>query len=599
MSLPVSSTWKDSIAQQFRYPAYLRVVLRLEPPGVSLDTTISTEDTESLTSIDNLLKPIVDTIEPTVTLEPNRWKGNGSMYLLSQDIAENKDLDWWSSIIPTPENPVTLTCDFGATYTFPGLSFVWDIETNSYPIQVTFRGTKADGSVDEVTVYPSDVREFYEHGWENISSIDIIIHQWQHDWRARIHEIVFGQITAFANNDIVSASVQSSSPILADSLPSYTFNFNLYNYNKTFDPKLQQGYSKYLVARQKITYQWGFETSYNNIEWMDELPMYLSQWSIPYDSTEVSISATNRLALLQSNFYKSSYTGAERTMLDVAQEILQNSSVLIETEDEMPWELTEELRNWTTKAPTPQGIANTLLQYIANYTGTVLDTNRLNGFIRFRSPSIEGDYSITPAQQLGEPAYTLSDKLKSLDISVHNYVAEASSSQTVYELTINLTEPKELLCVYNTTDAVIDASATITGGAIASATYYAHAAVLVIEPTGTLTTIKINGTPVVDSITYINVYKNADVENGLEITVNNPFITDVTQATKCANNIVSYYLKRTHLNVPYIGYPEVEPGDLVQIPDAYGNNKATVTNASITYNGGFKGQVEAVVEEVS
>lgn len=628
MSLPVSTTWKNAIESQFRYPAYLRVMLRLEPPEIPESATITSSVTETITSTEGLLNPSTDTIEAAVTFESSRWKGDGSMYLLSEDVSQNKTLEWWSNIAPSTNpatlkyydeyflssntfqnktlselyesnsSPVDLLIQFNDTFTFAGLTITWDVETSSWPSKVKFIGIKENNTTEEIEVIPSEVSEFYAHDWVDIKAITIRIMSWPNNWRARIQEIIFGRILKYTNSNISSAEVVNRATILANELPTYTFKFNLYNYDKSFDPNLKTGIARYLAARQKIVYQWGFETSYSRIEWMNKLPIYLNAWSIPYDSSEVSVSSTGRLAFLQQLLVKSTYTGQSRTMYDIALEALQNSDIIIESNEVAPWELSEDLKNWTTLAPVPLLETNAILQYISNYTGCVLDTNPLNGYVRFRNNFDNDEYTIGMAQQLGDPAYTLQDQVKSLTISIHTYRAD-SNSETVYSLRTVLKATRTLTCRYSTDKTITDPTTVISGGTIISATYYAHAAILVVAPTNTTSevSITINGKQITDDVTYFVAYENSEVDNGLDLNVNNPFITDTDQALKCASNILKYYKNRMHMEIPYLGYPEITPKDIVTISDTYGSNLGYIEEANLTFNGGFNGTLKTVIKE--
>ena len=97
MAIAVSTTWKEAIQAQFRYPAYLRLTLGVQPPGIREGAQVSTSATESITSVDTILDGNKANAEPVATFEKDRWMGDGSMYLPSEVASQNKPMEWWSN----------------------------------------------------------------------------------------------------------------------------------------------------------------------------------------------------------------------------------------------------------------------------------------------------------------------------------------------------------------------------------------------------------------------------------------------------------------------------------------------------------------------
>lgn len=601
MSLPVSTTWKEAISQQFRYPGYLKVELRLSPPGIVHNTTLQANSIESISGISKLLGPDTTIVEPVATLELNRWKGDGTMYLPSTNPLENKSIDWWSDKIPSVESPVTLLATFGSIYSFSGVYITWDAETNTWPQSADLVATHSDGSTESITIHPSAVTEHYTHEWIDVTSLQVVLTNWtKEQWRCRMHEIVFGDIIRFTNDNISNASLKSSTTLLSEELPTYDLTLSIWNYDKTFDPKLKSGYSEYLVARQQVQLQWGFETSYGVVEWMPAQPMYLSAWSIPYNAQEVSIKATNRMSFLTQKYDKGTYTGESRTMYDIALEVLSNSNIIKEYMESDPWELPDTLKSWTTTAPIPYANTNEILQLIAGYTGHILDTNPLNCFVRFRGSLQATDYTISKNQQLGDPSYTIRNQVRTVKVKIYSYNTDRDNEpKEVYRTTIHLAGTHTLIAQYSSNDTIVDGTVNITGATLVSSTCDAHRATLTVSAPeeGADVTISITGYTVESNTTTYVPYENASVLNGSSIEIDNPFITDSVQATIVALNVLAYYSKRNKIEMTYLGYPELEVGDVIYAPDTYNDNIGCIEQTSITFNGGFTGSVTFVAEE--
>ena len=308
MALEVSNKWKESIKGQFRYPGYLKVLLALVPDEIREGTTVSTLQTEEIASPAQLTDGVSEAREPVATFERNRWRGDGKQYLPADTASKNKTIEWWSNTTSFDEtNPIELSFQFDGVFSFAGLFVTWDTETNSWPTDWEVVGYKLDGSVQQsyrvTTTMSAD--EFTATPFDGVTRVRIRIFKWSKpNWRVRINEVMFGTYLNFSNDLINRAdSSVSVSPIRED-WPTCQFSFSFSNYDKDFDPQLQQGYSKYLTRKQLLKAQWGFETSYGKVEWMEPWPLYLSGWSIPADSQEVTLTAQSRLGFMDTEYNK-------------------------------------------------------------------------------------------------------------------------------------------------------------------------------------------------------------------------------------------------------------------------------------------------------
>jgi hypothetical protein len=106
--------------------------------------------------------------------------------------------------------------------------------------------------------------------------------------------------------------------------------------------------------------------------------------------------------------------------------------------------------------------------------------------------------------------------------------------------------------------------------------------------------ITITGEVIEESVTMLEMYNDPKVPKGVEIEVDNELITEVETATRLANYLVGYYKRRNHMNVSYLGYPELEVGDRISIPTNYGDDVGDVIGAKLTFNGGFNGTLKVI-----
>lgn len=599
MSLEVSNQWKEAIKSQFRYPGYLKVLLALVPDEIREGASVSALQTEEIASPAQLIDGVSIAREPVATFEKNRWRGNGSQYLPSPEASKNKEIEWWSNTLSfDEEHPIELFFHFSGVFSFAGLFVTWDTETNSWPTDWEVVGYKEDGSVQKSyrvqTTTSAD--EFTDTPFDNVTEVRIRIFKWSKpNWRVRINEVMFGTYLNFSNDDINSADASVSVPLTMEELPTCQFSFTFSNYDKTFDPLLQKGYSKYLTRKQLLKAQWGFETSYGNIEWMKPWPLYLSGWSIPADSPAVTLTAQSRLGFMDTEYIKGVYDGQKHNMYDLTVHILENSNILREINPEIPWEIAQTLKNFYTRAPMPIAATNALLQLIANATGHILDTNLRNGYIRIKEPVNFTNYTVGIAQQLGDPSFEIQDRLKSIKIGLHSYSPSNETSE-VFKTELVLSGQTEITCYFNSGAIVRNPVASAENASIQVGATYARAAILKVTPTdpSKIVTVTIMGEVIEKSVTMLEMYNDTEVSRGVEVEIDNELITEVETATYLANYLVNYYRRRNHMNVTYIGYPELEAGDRIYIPTNYGDDQGDIVSAQLTFNGGFNGTLKVI-----
>lgn len=602
MALPVSNKWKEAIKGQFRYPGYLRVVLTVAPPGMREGAVATTDFTEAITDKKWMTDGNDDPKEPVATFERNRWRGDGSQYLASTKQALNRSLEWWSNTVHFDEqHPITIRLDFDVPYSIPGLYISWDTETDSWPTDWVVEGFNVYGaSIGTYHITNTKSSEEYTPAeFNDIKAMELTINKWSKEhWRVRINEIVFGLYLRMDNDMITNADFSASAPLTAEDLPTFTLSFVINNYDKSFDPKLRVGYSKYLAQRQQVKVQWGFEVAYGEVEWMDSWPMYLNAWAVPSDNPQVSMEACSRNDFITNDYILGLYDGQPHNFYDLAEHILENSGIIHEEDLEIPWELTTALRNFSTRAPVPIAAANANLQLIANACCCIYDTNPINGFVRIRNSVVNTDYEVTTMQQLGDPAYEILDRLKSIKVGVHSF-SPKPEPQEVYKTELELSGATILEARFNSGYIVNSPQVSATNATVSVVATYARAMILRVTPTNKSVdvVITITGIVVEESTTMIQTYNDPEVANGLEIEVDNELITEMAVVHYITDYLVAYYKRRNHLSVPYLGYPELELGDRLAVPTTYGQSDGDIVGLKLTFNGGFDGTLSVVAKE--
>lgn len=597
--LNVSAEWQQAIKAQFRYQAYLYVTLELTPPGLREGTDISTSGDFRSSDPSVIMDASRDTPTYFGTFEPNRICLDGSCTLLSSN---SRTKDWWSNLVPTESNPVVITYNFNGIYTIPGIYVTWDKETNSWPTKLALRGYNNSGKL----VYTTSINNinsatgYFEAPMTDVAKVEMYIYEWSTpQWRARIDEVMFGLYISFdsVNNGRISSATQiSKSDPMSSKLPTHTMSVTLRNLDKYFDPTLKEGVVQYIAQRQDIKANWQFVLAPGVVESAPAMTYVVNKFTVPEDSKDVTFELDSRLGLLTDEFKKNTYTGAARNLYDLALYVLQNSNVTTSRDSSTPWTLPESLKDFTTLAPIPAVASNVVLQYIAGASMMWLTTDLTTGYIKFvdNTAAVESVADVGLAQELGDPTINVNDQLRSVAFGVYHYSAKTDTDQ-VGKFSGQLKGEQTLEIQYDV-DYAVGVSASISGATIKAATYYASYAVVTVRASsaGADVTITLTGKELVQSVSYVQTYKDVNVADGIDVVIENPLITDSSKLESLTNYIKKYYQKRLTYKASYVGYPELEPGDPIGVKTVYGAGNYEVTNNTIKFDGGWSGTLEVI-----
>ena len=593
--IPVSTEWKNAIREQFRYQGYLEVTIEVTPPGLHENLNVATPSTETVSNDSALTDS--DRSEPTpyISLEKGRWLLNKKYKVLP---LEAKTDDWWST--PMMQGSKEFTFTFDQAYTIPGVYIEWDVLNGSYPTQLNLDGYSIDGTKQysyNVTSINS-ATGFVDAPMDNVKKVVMTISAWSREtWRVRINEILFGLFVKYDsinNGRVMSAtSIDYSHPLVKE-LPTHSLKISLRNLDQEFDPSLEEGVAKYLANRQLVKCRWGFVTSYGNLEWTPELYYYVDTFSIPADRRDVTLQTTSRLALLTEKLASVAYDATERTFYDIALSALSSSKIIKDDATQVPFELSEELKNYHTNAPLPDVAINVLLQYLAQASGLSLYTVPTTGFVRIGSHSSEIAQAVDLGQNQGDPEVTVQNTLRSVSIGVYSYTkkTEQGKIEVAYS-SMSHTGKKTVNLSYNC-DYAVDVTCAISGATLVSFTPYSNHATVEFDAGATEKEVEIvlSGYEVVKNQTYVETYRNNNLSAGLDVTIDNPFITNTDKVQTLTDKLVDWYSKTQQLKVPYLGYPEVTAGDKIDLTTIYGNSSVTTIKNTLDFDGGFNGTLE-------
>ena len=600
--IPVSTEWRSKISEQFRDQGYMKVIVEVVPPGLMEGAQAAPAKSEPYTDASFLISAPELTLEKIATFEPNRWLLDGSfrMRRLLEPIPE-----WWSTF--AADDPHAIAFVFDAMYSFPGMTFTWDTVEASKPKRLTIRGYGPEGALLHEYVV-TEIANYIEAPMQDVSKVTITVDEWALPlWRARIAKISFGLYVSYdsINNGRVmeSSSIDATDP-LASALPVHYISFDLRNLDQIFDPTLETGISKYLTQRQRIQVAWGFSLEPGRVEWSPPLSYFLSETLIEADSKNVTISAGSRLDFMTKELRRISYTGGRRSLQSLALEVLESSDIIKSKASEKPWDISGLSGLWDTMAPLGVMPANEALQLIASAGMCSLHIEPQTGYITMRNieflnpESATADCDIGLAQQLGDPSIAVKEQVRSITICAYSYT-KLSRERVLASISLDK-KPQTVYLEYSVPLAA-DVTYDVIGCVVTEFVSYGSSAKITVEPDGSNSSISIMlwGYEVAQSSTRVETYRNNSIAYGLDLVIDNPLITYecnidgyFERLTQC---VLRWYSRPQKVQMPYIGYPEVNAGDIANVTTTFQENaKSYVSRNEIRFNGAFEGTMEVL-----
>lgn len=413
--LQVSSSWKNAIKQQFRYPGHLKVTMYVVPPNAVATPVDITEHMYSQSSYSFLNQLSKFTPNVWATLESNRWRLDGSCNIIPNHSSAILD-DVWFNLIANQS--LVLTFGFDDVVSFPDIYTEWDIYGDNYPQTVKVVGYNAENVASiSYTSTISNSKGLLGTPMQNVKKVVFTLSNFKKNyWRIRAYRILFGEVleyTSEGSGKVLSAEMLSSFSPINNELPLDTFSVSLRNLDKEFDPMFESGVSGYFRPRQRVEILWGFDTAVDTTEWAPAINMYLESFSIPQDSKNVTINAVSRWSLLTNeDVGESVYTGEVRDLYTIA------ASLGDVPQDSIPLEL----KNIRTNAPLPNVARNVLWQYIAGISCCWLGSEPTTGELTIKPAGTQEDTtSIGLMQELADPAIEVLEDVHSISIGVYSY----------------------------------------------------------------------------------------------------------------------------------------------------------------------------------
>ena len=595
----VSQAWKDNQNSTLVGESDILISLKMTDPDAYEDASATDNGSAVFADTNYIVSDGEKDVTPYATLERNLWLLDGS-----REVVPDSDYDkvgYVGASLSTNKgvfavNPI-VTINFSRVHLnlLQGINIKWSEFLNEYATEFTV--TAHNGSIDVNTLTITDNKSVSSSVMMDISNYDSItieVLKWSMPHhRARIDEVYVGADKVFSKKDIFSYDCSNSVDPISAELPKSEVAFSIDNLNGAYNPYNEKGLSKYLMERQEIHVMYGYKLG-DSVEWISGGKYYISEWNAEQNGMSADFKARDLLEFMTGTFYKGLYSPGGISLYDLAESVLLDADLPINSDGTVKWVIDEGLKNIYTIAPLPVDTHANCLQMIANAGESVFYQDR-DGVLRIERRSVGSqtvsDYAITHFNSYSKSDLSLSKPLKQVDVPCYNYSVATEKSE-LFNGVLNINGTTEVVITYS--GAATNVVASLTGGTLNSATYYTNACVLKITATGNVT-IVVKGNSLESSSVQISVMNDVSSETGESVSVDNPLITSQERAVAVGTWVKTYMSNRKLLSSDWRADPRLDALDVVNNENDYGVSKVIMTNVKYTYNGAFRGSGEGRV----
>ena len=376
--------------------------------------------------------------------------------------------------------------------------------------------------------------------------------------RLRIARISFGYEKNFNMGDILSVNHSLSIDPISSSLPYEKLTLKVNNLDKDYNPDNPQGMWMYFTNGQQLRIRYGIEVD-GNIEWVDAGKLHLSD-APTVDANSASFEAVDTISTLTNEYNRGLWREEGITLYDLAVDVLDDAGIT-------KYVLPDSLKSIVTFAPMPILPHRECLQTIANAGECVLYTDP-QGYVVIENQIHEEtpiDYRIDFTKVFEKPIVKKTEKLKSVDVRVHSLHKASEKSELCKQTGVSIGGLKEIQVMY---DAATDVEATVSGGELVYAIYYARTAFLQISAESTVD-ITVNGYSIKDDT---SVYSTKVSETGEVCPLDNPLITDTDRAKSVGEWVATYLESRNSYDMNFRQDFTLDINDVVYIRSDFEDN---------------------------
>lgn len=582
----VSKNMIEQLKKPKRNLGFLKVKFNIVDPETNPDLSSNSE--EIFSDLNNIKETTIPQTKNYATLEKNFWLLNDSQPIYgSEELEQTYVSSYMSDKNCLFSDKACITLTSSVYLTTLGLTMVFDSIDKNYAKKLKVKAYRDSTMImdKDYTLSSYSDRLIFADNEELVrwNKIEIYFIESSLPYRRiRINQLLFGIMETYTDENLISAESKEKTTMINSELPTHTFKFTIDNMNKLFNPDNPQGWYRYILQQQPISYEWGYQLDDGTIEWILGGKMLLTG-SVEVGENQVSFSTTSLINYLTKVYKKGVYNSSGRSLYDLAVDVLEDSNI-----DSSQYNLWSGLKSIKTDAPLPKLEARQLLQIIATTGNCILFTNRENviniqPFNYVLNPDGMSYDFIT-----SNPVVKVQSELHNTIIYINHYSKEDNVSELFKNESLEITGTKTIEIEY---DLATDISATITGGTIVNANYYGRYAILKITNTGEDTiSLKVSGKKINNSQTIDSKQFNDDGEN---IEYKNDLITQMVEnskETKLKDFIGNWYNNRNIYSFENRGDIVKDTREIIPIETDFSNSLiGYLVENNIKYDGAWSG----------
>lgn len=576
----------EQLKKPKRNLGFLKVKFNIVDPETNPDLSSNSE--EIFSDLDNIKETTIPQTKNYATLEKNFWLLNDSQPIYgSEELEQTYVSSYMSDKNCLFSDKACITLTSSVYLTTLGLTMVFDSIDKNYAKKLKVKAYRDSTMImdKDYTLSSYSDRLIFADNEELVrwNKIEIYFIESSLPYRRiRVNQLLFGIMETYTDENLISAESKEKTTMINSELPTHTFKFTIDNMNKLFNPDNPQGWYRYILQQQPISYEWGYQLDDGTIEWILGGKMLLTG-SVEVGENQVSFSTTSLINYLTKVYKKGVYNSSGRSLYDLAVDVLEDSNI-----DSSQYNLWSGLKSIKTDAPLPKLEARQLLQIIATTGNCILFTNRENVI------NIQPfNYVLNPDGMkydfiTSNPVVKVQSELHNTIIYINHYSKEDNVSELFKNESLEITGTKTIEIEY---DLATDISATITGGTIVSANYYGRYAILKIINTGEDTiSLKVSGKKINNSQTIDSKQFNDDGEN---IEYKNDLITQMVESskeTKLKDFIGNWYNNRNIYSFENRGDIVKDTREIIPIETDFSNSLiGYLVENNINYDGAWSG----------
>lgn len=586
---PVSDGFKAAIAASSR-KTRARVRLEVLDNDAWLDNTKQVSSEALLSRTEQLTNRVRETPGAYATLEPGRWKLDGS-FVIPPRPEEMLDVEigWWSEVLCDaagvfdPPQAISITC--GHLYNAAGITVTFDPAANEYAADFVITAYDANGNIihREEVVGNTNSKYLLDRNISQFKRVELIITRWCNGYRrARVVEIDFGIIEDYGEDNLLDLSLINESDPSAATVPLGELRFSLDNSDRRFVILNPTGIYYFLQRRQKVTVELGVEVN-GVMEYVKGGTYYLKEWKSDHEMLSASFVARDRIDLLTDIYRRGTLEVV--SAYELAEDILIDAGI----ED---YSIDPALQAVELIGCVPLVSHRDALQLVAQAARAVVRMGVDGCLYIERLAAGEPVAIIDLDNAYSTPEITLDELVTAVTVDVVGYQVKNIGS-TVYTGTMNIDGQAEVWVEYRI--PCQDHAAVVTGGTLVDASHYAYASKLVISGVGPVQiSITADEMEPVRSIYTLQDDTKPANEQPQTLAITNPLVGTTETAADVAEWLLSEAKKRLTYNVDWRQNPALECGDIVTIEDEFGQNRpARITRQEFEYAGYISGRTRA------